>query len=150
MQSNIYTQKHNVDANLLLARDICVKNIERHVKTVPGVSVVTYKQEKEEPRVGGEIQGKADVPALYTLGISILIHSYKAIASGSCIQNCTRSRAIEHNNVAFSDNTDGHVSAEHNCKFPTEMVLGDIRQNVRVWNNLVMISCGSLALHKKS
>ena len=66
-QSNIFTQKQNMGANLLIMRDLCVERLQRHVKTGLGVSVSTYQQEKEEPRVGGEVQGKADVPALYTL-----------------------------------------------------------------------------------
>ena len=48
-QLNIYTQKQNMDANLLLARDICMESIERYVKMRLGVSVVINKQEKEEP-----------------------------------------------------------------------------------------------------
>ena len=54
-RSNIYAHKQNMDVNLLLARDICMENIERYVKTGLGVCVVTYKQEKEEPQLGGKI-----------------------------------------------------------------------------------------------
>ena len=42
-QSNILVQKQNIDANLLLARDLCVGRLRRHIKTVLGVSVKTYQ-----------------------------------------------------------------------------------------------------------
>ena len=142
--SNKYAQKQNVDANFLLARDIRVENIGRHVKTGLNVSIVTYKQENEDTRLGGANEGKADVLMLYTLGISILLHSHKAIAPSLCLQSRTRAWAIEHNNVAYLNEPDGHVSAEHNCEFPTEMVVEDMRQSPIVLNNLTMISVGSL------
>ena len=53
MQSNIYVQKWNVDENLALVRGICVDNTERYVKHWTQVSIVTYKQERGEPRSGG-------------------------------------------------------------------------------------------------
>ena len=55
--SNILAQKQNIDANFLLARDLCVEKLQRHVKTGLGMSVLTYQQEKEEAQVG-EVQGK--------------------------------------------------------------------------------------------
>ena len=57
---------------------------------------------------------------------------------------------IEHNNVTYSDDTDGHVSAEHDDDSPTESVIEKMRESAKMWNNLVMISGGSLALHKTS
>jgi hypothetical protein len=149
-QSNILAQKQNMDANFLLARDLCVERLQRHVKTGLGVSVKTYHEEKEEPRVGGEVQGKADVPALYTLNRYVLLEAHQSIAPGLCLQSCTRARVIEHNNVAYSDDTDGHVSAEHDDDSPTESVIEKMRESAKMWNNLVMISGGSLALHKTS
>ena len=54
-QSNIFAQKQNFDGNLLLARDLCVERLRRHVKTGLGVSVNTYQEEEEDPRIGGEV-----------------------------------------------------------------------------------------------
>ena len=59
-----------------------------------------------------------------------------------------RAWAIEHNNVAYSDHTDRYVSTEHNCETPMKMVVEDMRQSARSWNNPTMITGGSLALHK--
>ena len=44
---------------------------------------------KKELRAGGKVQCKADVPVLYTLNISILLNSHKAIACNLCFQSCT-------------------------------------------------------------
>ena len=130
-----------MDANLLIMRDLCVERLQRHVRTGLGVPVSTYQQEKEEPRVGGEVQGKADVS-------SILLESHRAIAPGLCLHSCTRELAIGPNNVAYSDDTDGHVYAHHDSDTPVESVMEDMRESAKMWNNLVMILCGSLALHK--
>ena len=119
----------------MLARDFCVEKLQRRVKTGLGVSVSTYRQEKEEPRVGKEVQGKADVPALYTLISSILLESHKAIVPNLCLQSCTRARDIEHNNVAYLDDMDVHVSAEHHSEFPMERVIEDMRESAKYWNN---------------
>ena len=71
----------------------------------------------------GGVQGKADVSALYTLISSILLESHNAITPGIYLQSYTWAQAIEHNNMAHSDHTDGHVSEEHNSDFPMESVI---------------------------
>ena len=113
----------------MLARDFCVKKPQRHLKTGLGLSVVTYQKEKEEPLVGGEIQGKADVPALYTLNSSLSLDLHKAISPGLCLQSCTIARAIKYNNVVYSNDIDVHVSAEHNSEFLIERVVEDMRES---------------------
>ena len=97
-----------------------MERLRRHVKTSLGMSVRTYHQEKEEPGVGGEVQGKADVPALHTLISSILLESHKSIVPSLYLHRCTMARAIEHNNVAYSDDTDEHVLVEYDSESPTE------------------------------
>ena len=62
-----------------------------------------------------------------------------------------RARAINHNNIAYLDSTDWHVSsAAHDFEFSMEIVVEDMRKSVKVGNNLIMMSGGSLALHKTS
>ena len=125
-----------------------MERLRRHVKTGLGVSVNTYQEEKEDLRIGGKVQGKADVPAFYTLNSSFLLEAHKTIAPGLCLHSCTRARAIDHNNMAYSDDADGHVLAEHDDELPTESVIEKMRESEKMWNNLIMISGGSLALHK--
>ena len=52
--------------------------------------------------------------------------------------------------MAYWDATDVHISAEHNTEFPMERVIEDMRESANKWNNLILISGGSLALHKTS
>ena len=59
-------------------------------------------------------------------------------------------RAIEHKNVAYSDDKDRHVLAEHSSEVPMESVIEKMRESAKKWDNLVMISGGSLVLHKTS
>ena len=77
----------------------------------------------------GGFQGKADIPALYILISSILLEPHKSIAPELFLQSYTRERAIKHNNVAYSDDTDGHVSANHDSDSPLESVIGDMRES---------------------
>jgi len=126
-QSNIYAQKQHVGTNLLLAREICVEIIERHFRTGLRVSVLTYKQEKGEQRMECKVQGKADVPLSFTMRNSIILRAHEVIAPDLCLQSCTRAWAIEHNNVAYSEDTYGYISAENNSKTLMEMVMEDMR-----------------------
>ena len=57
---------------------------------------------------------------------------------------------IEHNNEVYLEDMDRHVSAEHNYETPMQIVVEDMRQGVKFWNNLTMITGGSLAPHKTS
>ena len=52
--------------------------------------------------------------------------------------------------MAYSDDTDRHVSAEHNSELLTEGVIEKMRESAKKWNNLIMILGCSLALHKTS
>ena len=88
--------------------------------------------------------------ALYPLNSSILLESHKYIAPGLYLQSYIRERAIKYNNIAYSNDTDGHVSANHDSKTPMESVIEDMRKSAKILNNLIMILGGSLALHKTS
>ena len=92
-----------------------------------GVCVDMSRRKRGTTSVGG-VQGKADIPALYTLISYILLESHRAIAPVLYLQTCIRARAIEHNNVTYSDDMDGHVSAEYNSEFPIERVIEDMRE----------------------
>ena len=52
--------------------------------------------------------------------------------------------------MAYSDDTDGRVLAEHDDDSPMESVIEKMRESAKMWNNLIMISGGSLVLHKTS
>ena len=58
---------------LLEARCLIVDGLERHVRTGLGVSEGHYRQEKGQPRLGGEVQGKADVPTMFVLMSDVLL-----------------------------------------------------------------------------
>ena len=59
--SSIMAMKQNVDENLIRARCMIVDEMERHLHTGLGISDSFYKQLPNEPKIGGEIQGKGDV-----------------------------------------------------------------------------------------
>ena len=49
----------------------------RHVKTSAEVSERTYGEEEGCPRLGGEIQGKADAPSLFAQQSPVLLRAQK-------------------------------------------------------------------------
>ena len=149
-QSNIYAQKHNMEPIILESRAETIKRIRRHVKTGQGVSEETYGQEPGDPMLGGEVQGKGDVPTLFMLQSSVLMSAHESIAPGLHMDSCTKERSIKRNNAGYVDDNDGHVSAEHDT--PPEQQESVIKERLQrsgqIWNDLFDISGGSLALHK--
>ena len=117
-------------------------------KTGLGVSDETYGQEPGEPYIGGEIQGKGDVPSLFAVQSSILLEAHRRIAPGLHLPSCTEERAIDHNNAAFVDDTDGHASATRNSETPIRDVVQKLQRSGQIWSELMDITGGSIALHK--
>ena len=104
-------QKQNFVDNLLIDSATCVKRMTRHVKTGAGVSDVSYENKEGQPRLTGELQCKADVPAFFYQQSSVLLRVHNEIAPCLHLASSTRKRNITHNNISYSDDNDSHVSA---------------------------------------
>ena len=50
----------------------------------------TYGQEPGDPLLGGEVQGKGDVPTLFMLQSSVLMSALESIAPGLHMDSCTK------------------------------------------------------------
>ncbi|KAL7524524.1 hypothetical protein ACHAWF_002609, partial [Thalassiosira exigua] len=61
-QSNIYCQRQVMDKNLLECTAKCIEGMNRHVKVGNRVSEQFYCQDRDAWFIGGEVQGKGDVP----------------------------------------------------------------------------------------
>ena len=147
-QSNIYAQRQNVHPNVCIARAATIEGMRRHVKTGLGVSEETYGNEKGEPKIGGEVQGKGDVPSLYLQQSSVVLRAHSAIAPGLNQPSCTGRRAIKHHSLGYVDDTEGHASAKHNSPHPIVEVIKNLNESGQKYVNLQAITGGASALHK--
>jgi hypothetical protein len=132
---NVHKRKQNVSKNACLCTAKTIRQMKRSVKTCVGVSKTTYQQEKDEAEIEGEVQGKGDVPSLYTQQSSIMNKTQQRCAPGCLLNSCTMRRSISHHNIMFVDDTDGHVSATHNSENPIKEVAGKMQSSVSTWNN---------------
>jgi hypothetical protein len=90
--SNLMAQRCMVDKNVLLARALILDRMRRHIKTALGTSKKSYGQEKGEAEVGGEVQGKGDVPSLWCVQSDTLLRAHAMGAYGMCFANPERTR----------------------------------------------------------
>ena len=107
----IFASKYAVDEHLLMSVGKTIHRLQRNVETSLGISTKAYKQSTSSHRIGGMVQGKADVPQLATQQSDAMLKTHKALTYGVHIPSPTLLRSISHHNVAFADDTEGQVSS---------------------------------------
>ena len=147
-QSNIYAQRQNVHPTICTARAKTIEGLRRHAKTGLGISDATYGNEAGEPRIGGEVQGKGDVPSLYLQQSSVILRAHSSIAPGLNLPSCTGKRAISHHSLGYVDDTEGHVSADHDSPHPIVELIAKLSESGQKYCNLQALTGGASALHK--
>ena len=94
-----------------------------------GLEVVPYKERVLEIwRARALGFSRARPPALLVCARGVVI---PRLSNSLCLLRCTQARDIKHNNVAYPDDTDGHVSAEHDSEFPMESVIENMRESAK-------------------
>ncbi|KAL3762232.1 hypothetical protein ACHAWU_004770 [Discostella pseudostelligera] len=146
--TSVYAGKYGVDQKIMLSINRTISKLQRNVETALGVSSATYSQLPEAPEIGGMVQGKADVPQWSTQQSNAMLQAHTDMTEGLHIVSPNLSRAIRHNSVSFADDTDGQVSRPPTAPTPIPSVVQDLQHNAQVWNNLVNICGGLIALHK--
>ena len=146
--SNHEMRKRNFDESILKARAAAVKQLKRHVRTGLGVSEEYYSEEAGDFTLQGEVQGKADNPALFTACSSGILHTHSKLAPGLELQSCTGKRAMRRHNVSYVDDNDGNVSSTYNKERPLDDLICKMKLSSKVWNETVRYTGQSLAYHK--
>ena len=146
--TNIYASRYGVDKKILLSISSTISSLRRNVETAMGVSSEAYYQEADEARIGGMVQGKADVPQLSTQQSDAMLKAHKALTSGLCIHSPSMRRAIRHHSIAFADDTDGHVSVASDDPHAAMDAVEKLQHSAQTWSTLVDICGGLVALHK--
>jgi hypothetical protein len=145
---NIFAQKARISKNILTARTIVKDNMKRQVKTGLGITDGTYQQVEGEPTLDGEIQGTMDTPLLFSILSNVAIQAHKSYTPGLTLESPTLHQEITHHNIAYVDNTDGHVSADYHSEDPIQEVAEKMNISAQGWNNINNLTGGSLAYHK--
>ena len=146
--TSIYATKYAVDEGVMKSVGYTIARLRRNVKTALGVSEKSYGQEVGAPRIGGMVQGKADVPQLSTQQSDVMLRAHKSLTYGVLIKSPGMHRSIQHHSVAFADDTDGHVASKTGENLSIPRMVRRLQHSGQTWNDLTNICGGALAHHK--
>jgi hypothetical protein len=146
--SNIFAQKAGISKNILKAQTLVKDNMRRKVKTGLVVTDGTYQQTAGEPTLDGEIQGTVDTLILFSMLSSVAIKAHKSYTPGLQLASPTLLREINHHNIAYVDNADGHVSADYQSKDPIFEAVTKMNASAQGWSDVNNLTGGLLAYHK--
>ncbi len=146
--TSIYGSKYGVDENIMNCINGTIAQLKRNVETALGVSEDAYSQLPGEPRLGGMVQGKADVPQWSTQQSDAMLKAHNALNNGVHINSPNMQREIRHSSVAFADDTDGQESRPTEDDNAISTVISNLQHSAQTWSNLVQICGGLIALHK--
>ena len=85
---------------------------------------------------------------MYVQQSSILLQAHSDVAPCIHLNSCTGKRAIKRNSIAFVDDTAGQTSAKYGSPKPIDEAVTKLQKSAQIWNELVTLTGGSLALHK--
>lgn len=125
-----------------------IDRLKRKVETSNGVSKEVYKQEPDEPRIGGLVQGNAAVPLLSNMQTDVQVQTLKKMTPGLTIKSPTLSRQIRHHTLGFIDDVDGHQSADPKVTNPRQDVITKAQVTSQCWSTINLICQGSIAIQK--
>ena len=146
--TSIYATKYAVSDGVMRSVSRTIGKLRRNVETSMGISEGSYGQEPGAPRLGGMVQGKADVPQLSTQQSDVMLRAHKATTYGVSIQSPGMHRSIQHHSIAFADDTEGQVSSDTTEDLSIARVVRRLQHSGQTWNNLANI-CGGLIAHHK-
>ena len=146
--SNFIARRSSVNQTVLKARALVIERMRRRVKTGLGTSERSYGQDPDDPEVGGEVQGKGDVPSLWCVQSDTLLRTHSKGAYGMCLNNPVKTRQIKRCNTQFVDDNDGWASAPFDCDHPHQETVRRMRHDAQRWNNINNIPGQTVAFHK--
>ena len=146
--STVLAMKYGVAQEIMKSIGATIAALKRNVETFMGVSEGTYQQIKGDPKLGGMVQGKADVPQLSTQQSDAMLRAHKSRCHGVNITSPGLHRAITHHSIAYADDTDGQVSTDTTEATMITKLVRKLQHSGQTWSNLTSI-CGGLIAHHK-
>ena len=144
----LFATKYGVSQEMMRLIGATIAALKRNVETFMGMSEGSYQQIDGEPRLGGMVQGKADVPQLSTQQSDIMLRAHKSRCHGVTITSPGRHRAITHHSIAYADDTDGQVASDMAENILIPKLVRKLQHSGQTWSNLTSI-CGRLIAHHK-
>ena len=94
--------------------------------------------------LGGRL---GNVPQLFNLHCGAQLTIHRELAPGLLIHNPTQDRQIDHNNVTYADDNDGHTTADRDHPEHIKNAVSKLEISSQTWNDLTVLGGGSVALH---
>ena len=146
--TTVLATKYGVSQEIMKSIGATIAALQRNVETFMGISKGAYQQEEGEPKLGGMVQGKADVPQLSTQQSDVMLRAHKSRCHGVTIMSPGMHRSITHHSIAYADDTDGQVSSDTTETTVTPKIVRKLQHSGQTWSNLTSI-CGGLIAHHK-
>ena len=146
--TTVLAMKFGVSQEIMKSIGATIAALKRNVETFMGVSEGTYQQIEGKPKLGGMVQGKADVPQLSTQQSDAMLRAHKSRCHGVMITSPRLHRAINHHSIAYADDTDGQVSTDTTDTTMITKLVRKLQHSGQTWSNLTSI-CGGLIAHHK-
>jgi len=75
--------------DMSLKRSATVRAVKKTVRTAAGASVASYREEPGDTQIAGEIQGKGNVMALWTLISDSVLSAHAKLCDGVKMSHAT-------------------------------------------------------------
>ena len=75
--------------DMSLKRSATVRAVKKTVRTAAGASVASYREEPGDTQIAGEIQGKGNVMALWTLISDSVLSAHAKLCKGVKMSHAT-------------------------------------------------------------
>ena len=67
---------------------------------------------------------------------NVTTQAHKSFTPGLTLESPTLQRHIHHHNIAYVDDSDGHISANYKSKYPTKEATKKMNQSAQGWNDI--------------
>ena len=146
--TSVIATKYGVSRTIMTCLSRTIAKLERNVETALGISTQSYSQGSSASRLGGMVQGKADVPQLSTQQMDVMLKTHRQLAPGLHLTSPSLGRSIRRTCLSYADDTDGQVSVDTDGLTSLSDLIELLRVNAQTWSNIADMCGGLIALHK--
>eukprot|EP01082_Thalassiosira_pseudonana_P016004 g13600.t1 g13600 contig9:10029-12311(+) len=144
--SSMISQKFGMPKSVCECRAKVVKSMERFVRTAAGTSKHSYKQEETDTPLSGEIQGKGDIMALWTLQSHTMLETHNQQCPWVMLQHAADDTVSERTIDAYVDDADNYADAPETNG--AEEAIGRLQTSAQIWADIVAATGDLMAFHK--
>lgn len=109
---SLFASKYGVSPNIMQCLNQTISKLSRNVETALGISDTAYLQAMSLSRLGGMVQGKADVPQFSTQQMDVMLKAHLRLAPGLQLVSPSLDRSIQCTSLFYADDADGQNSED--------------------------------------